>query len=72
MLIPGGERASRAGRRFGLPGAATVTAAMLLLVYTLVQSQQAGWGSARTIGSFAGVAVLLGDACKARVTSRNR
>jgi MFS family permease len=59
LLIPGGERASRAGRRFDLPGAATVTAAMLLLVYTVVQAQQAGWGSARTIGSFAGVAVLL-------------
>ena len=33
---------------------------MLLLVYTVVSAQQAGWGSARTIGSFAGVAVLLG------------
>ena len=59
LLIPRGERASRAGRRFDLPGAATATAAMLLLVYTVVQAQQAGWGSPRTIGSFAGVAVLL-------------
>ena len=32
---------------------------MLLLVYTIVQAQQVGWGSARTIGSLAGVAVLL-------------
>ena len=60
-LIPGGEAArgtGRAGRRFDLPGAAVITAAMLLLVYTVVNAQQAGWGSARTIGSFAGVAVL--------------
>ena len=34
-------------------------AAMLLLVYTVVSAQQAGWGSARTVGSFAAVAVLL-------------
>jgi MFS family permease len=59
VLIPAGERACRAGRRFDLPGAAAVTAALLLLVYTVVSAQQAGWGSARTIGSFAAVAVLL-------------
>ena len=62
-LIPrggAGSRAARAGRRFDLPGAAVITAAMLLLVYTVVNAQQAGWGSARTIGSFAGVAGLAG------------
>ena len=59
-LIPRGERVARAGRRFDLPGALTITAAMLLLVYTVVSAQQAGWGSARTIGSFAAVAVLFG------------
>jgi MFS family permease len=60
-LIPrgAGARVNRDGRRFDLPGAATVTAAMLLLVYTVVSAQQAGWASARTIGSFAGVAALL-------------
>jgi MFS family permease len=60
LVIPRGERVERAGRRFDLPGAFTITAAMLLLVYTVVSAQQAGWGSARTIGSFAAVAVLLG------------
>jgi MFS family permease len=59
-LIPRGERASRGQRKFDVPGALTVTAAMLLLVYTVVTAQQAGWGSARTVGSFAAVAVLLG------------
>src|SRR5690348_13798356 len=59
-LIPRGERAVRADRKFDIPGALTITAAMLLLVYTVVSAQQAGWGSARTIGSFAAVAVLFG------------
>ena len=60
-LIPrgAGAPASRSSwHRFDLPGATVVTAGMLLLVYTVVSAQQAGWGSARTIGSFAGVAVL--------------
>jgi len=59
-LIPRGERAVRGDRRFDIPGALAITAAMLLLVYTVVSAQQAGWGSARTVGSFAAVAVLLG------------
>jgi predicted MFS family arabinose efflux permease len=50
----------RGGRKFDVPGALTITAAMLLLVYTVVSAQQAGWGSARTIGSFAAVAVMFG------------
>jgi MFS family permease len=60
-LIPRGEavdRASRAWHRFDLPGAALITAAVLLLVYTMVDAQQAGWGSARTVGSFAAVVAL--------------
>ncbi len=32
---------------------------MLLLVFTVVSASSAGWASARTLGSFAGVAVLL-------------
>ena len=58
-FIPRGERVVRGGRKFDIPGALTITAAMLLLVYTVVSAQQAGWGSARTIGSFAAVAVLF-------------
>src|SRR6201985_3525667 len=49
-VIPRGERAVRGGRRFDIPGAVTVTGAMLLLVYTVVWAQQAGWGAARTMG----------------------
>ena len=40
-VVPRGERAVRGGRRFDIPGAVTVTGAMLLLVYTVVSAQQA-------------------------------
>jgi EmrB/QacA subfamily drug resistance transporter len=58
-LIPRVQEAGRQDRRFDIPGGLAVTAAMLLLVYTVVSAQAAGWASARTIGSFAVVAVLL-------------
>ena len=58
-LIPRSENAGRQGRQFDVPGGLAVTAGMLLLVYTVVTAQQAGWASARTIGSFAVAAVLL-------------
>jgi MFS family permease len=53
-----GSRASRAWHQFDLPGAAVITTAVLLLVYTVVDAQEAGWGSARTIASFAAVIAL--------------
>jgi predicted MFS family arabinose efflux permease len=53
-----GSRASRAWHQFDLPGAAVITTAVLLLVYTVVDAQQASWGSARTIASFAAVIAL--------------
>ncbi|HKA95645.1 MAG TPA: MFS transporter [Streptosporangiaceae bacterium] len=59
-LIPPGGRADRGGRRFDLPGAVAVTSGMLLLVYAVVGAPQAGWGSARTLISFAVAAALLG------------
>ena len=43
-FIPRGEQVTRSGRKFDIPGAITVTGAMLLLVYTVVAAQQAGWG----------------------------
>src|SRR6202453_1593067 len=53
-----GSRASRAWHQFDLPGAAVITTAVLLLVYTVVDAQQAGWGSVRTIASFAAIIAL--------------
>jgi MFS family permease len=58
-FIPRHAPVDRRGRRFDIPGAVAATVAMLLLVYTVVSAQQAGWASARTVGSFAAVAVLL-------------
>jgi MFS family permease len=50
-----GERAT-GGHDF--LGALTSTAALLLLVFTVVSAPEAGWGSARTLGSFVLVAIL--------------
>ncbi|HLX51028.1 MAG TPA: MFS transporter [Streptosporangiaceae bacterium] len=58
-LIPRHASQDRRSRRFDVPGAITVTAAMLLLVSALVDAPQVGWASARTLGLFAGAAVLL-------------
>ena len=58
-LIPREASRARRSRRFDLPGAVTVTAAMLLLVSAVVGAPQSGWTSAATLGSFAGAAVLL-------------
>jgi MFS family permease len=60
LLVPR-DRVQAAARRrpFDVPGALAITASMLLLVYTVVSAQQAGWASARTLGSFALVAAGL-------------
>jgi EmrB/QacA subfamily drug resistance transporter len=48
-----------ASRGFDAIGAILVTAGMLLLIFTLVKTPDAGWGSGRTIGGLAGAALLL-------------
>ena len=54
------DRVVTASRRsFDIPGAVTLTAAMLLLVRTVVEAPEEGWGSPVTIGSFAVTAALL-------------
>ncbi|WP_230682946.1 MFS transporter [Variovorax paradoxus] len=50
----------RTGRmRLDIGGAAALVAGMLLLVFTLVSAEEAGWASLRTIGGFALSALLL-------------
>jgi EmrB/QacA subfamily drug resistance transporter len=44
---------------FDIGGAITLTVAMVLLVFTVVEAPDQGWGSARTIGSLVAVAVVL-------------
>lgn len=58
-LVPAQARPLRAKRAFDLSGAVSLTAGMLLLVYTLVESPDKGWTSARTLGSFAAVVLIL-------------
>lgn len=59
-LVPDtGRPERRSTSSFDLAGAATVTAAMLVLVFTLVEAPEVGWASARTLGSFAAAAALL-------------
>jgi EmrB/QacA subfamily drug resistance transporter len=56
-LIPE-SRAANAHRSYDVAGAVTVTGGLMALVYAIVDAQQAGWGSAKTLGFF-GLAVGL-------------
>jgi EmrB/QacA subfamily drug resistance transporter len=58
-LVPRDTAPRRSSRAFDVTGAVTLTAAMLLLVFTLVEAPDVGWGSARTLGSFAAVTAIL-------------
>ena len=51
--------AEKRSRRFDFAGTITVTAGLLLLIFTLGQATTVGWNTARTIGSLAGVGALL-------------
>jgi MFS family permease len=57
-LLPRSEREKNHGG-YDIRGAVTGTASMLLLVFTVVQAPEVGWGSARTLLSFLAVAALL-------------
>jgi EmrB/QacA subfamily drug resistance transporter len=59
LLVPADKPAVRAARRFDVAGAVTVTSAMLLLVYTVVEAPDHGWGSVRTLGSLAIAAAIM-------------
>lgn len=65
------SRAAQQRRRFDVAGAATLTAGLLLLIFTLGEAVEVGWGTARTLGSLAGVVVLLASflAIESRVAS---
>jgi EmrB/QacA subfamily drug resistance transporter len=47
-------------RSYDIPGAVTVTLALVLLVDAMVGTTTYGWGSARTIGELLGAGLLLG------------
>lgn len=56
-LIP--KHSERATGGYDILGAVTSTAALLLTVFTVVNAPAAGWGSIRTVGSFALAAALF-------------
>ena len=58
-LVPTDAPGSRRSGSFDFAGAVTLTSAMLLLVFTVVEAPDAGWASARTLLSFAATAVIL-------------
>ena len=57
-LLPEGRDATGT-RSFDVAGAVTVTAGLVLLVYALVDANDAGWGSVQTLGLAAASVVLL-------------
>jgi EmrB/QacA subfamily drug resistance transporter len=58
LLLPS-ARASAAERRLDVWGAVTVTAALMLAVYAIVNGNEEGWTSVQTTGLLAASAVLL-------------
>jgi EmrB/QacA subfamily drug resistance transporter len=58
-LLPGTPGTAQ-GERIDLGGAATVTGALMLAIYAIVNGNQEGWTSAQTLGLLGGSAALLG------------
>jgi EmrB/QacA subfamily drug resistance transporter len=57
-LLPGSRGPATTGR-LDVAGAVTVTAALMLAVYAIVNGNETGWGSGQTLGLLAAAAVLL-------------
>ena len=53
------SRADLGHRHFDLPGAATVTAGLMLVVYATTRATTDGWGAGSTLALFAGSAALI-------------
>ncbi|HEY7890597.1 MAG TPA: MFS transporter [Solirubrobacteraceae bacterium] len=58
-VLPAGSGTSLDGR-LDLAGAVTVTTALILATYAIVNGNQAGWSSGQTLGLLAGAVALLG------------
>ncbi len=58
-LVVAESRSEQRSKSFDVAGAGALTAALVLLIYTLGQTVDAGWTSARTIGSLILVVGLL-------------
>jgi EmrB/QacA subfamily drug resistance transporter len=72
LALMANDRGSRTGETaFDSQGALLVTGGMLLLVYSLVRAPVVGWGSAQTIATLAGSAVLMFAFAVNELRSRN-
>jgi EmrB/QacA subfamily drug resistance transporter len=58
VLLPGSRGPAAAGR-LDVAGAVTITAALMLAVYAIVNGNETGWTSGQTLGLLASAAVLL-------------
>jgi EmrB/QacA subfamily drug resistance transporter len=69
-LLPA-ARGQEAGGRLDVAGAVTVTAALMLAVYAIVNANEKGWTSAQTLGLLGGAVALVGFflALEARISS---
>lgn len=59
VLLPATPPAAH-GAKLDVAGAATITIALMLAVYAIVNGNEAGWLSAQTLGLLGGTIVLLG------------
>ncbi len=59
LLIPA-ARVATAAQRLDVAGAVTVTVALMLAVYAIVNGNEVGWTTVRTLGLLAAAGVLLG------------
>ena len=53
------SRAEQETRHFDFAGAATITLGLSALVFALLDAEDAGWGSAQTVGTLVAAAILL-------------
>ena len=58
LLLPE-SRADLPHRHFDFPGAASITAGLMLLVYTMTRATNDGWGAPSTLALLAGAAALV-------------
>jgi EmrB/QacA subfamily drug resistance transporter len=58
MIIPG-ERVATGALRLDVAGAVTVTASLMIAVYAIVNGNEVGWLTGRTLGLLGAAAVLL-------------
>jgi len=71
ILLTAGRGRTNRDVAFDSQGAVLATAGMLLLVYSLVRAPTVGWGSAQTIATLIGAAVVLAAFMVNELRSRN-